>query len=156
MVIPQILLKLCPCTSLILPLTSLSLVLRVSQHQGCTICWVFGEHVLNLVPSGNHAMYVTYCLDQLWLPKQTTTVQVAQMTNTYILTVLEARSPDQGANRVGCSETSLLGKQVASTCCLLACHSFACTFPVSLCVLISFSYTDSSQTGLGPTPKASF
>ena len=92
---------------------------------------------------------------QLWLPKQNITGRVTQMTEMDFLTVLEAGSPEQGASRVGHSEASLLGMQVAPSGRLLAGQSFADTFPVSLWVLI-LSYTNSSQIELGANPEASF
>lgn len=92
---------------------------------------------------------------QLWLPKHGITGRVAQMTEVGFLTVLEVGSPEPGASRVGRSEASLLGVQVAPSGHLLAGQSFAHTFPVSLWVLI-LSYTNSSQIGLGANPEASF
>ena len=81
------------------------------------------------------------------------------MTEMYFLILLEAGSPRSKCQQVS-PEACVLGLQTAGF--LLCPHMNALPTPsptsscVCLCVQISFSYIDTSQIGLGPTPMASF
>lgn len=55
-------------------------------------------------------------LSQLRLPLQSATAWGAHTTEVYFLTALEARSPDQGAGRVGSPEAPLLAFQMPPRC----------------------------------------
>ena len=64
---------------------------------------------------------------------------------------------DQGVGRLVSSEASLLGLQTATFSLSLTVFSMStCTPGVSVCILISFLYKDTSQIGLESTLVASF